>query len=146
MGMKLEIASPCAVPWSSMSGDDRVRFCGQCRMNVYNLSELPESRASELVREAEGRVCVRFYQRRDGTVMTADCPAGRARRLGKRALALAAALVSVIAGTIFVSSSDRSELAPSRLAERFMDLFRARTTRVVAGEMPPPPPVRPARS
>src|SRR5262249_21676769 len=51
--------------------------------------------AVALLREKEGRLCVRLHRRPDGTVMTADCPRGRPgllRRLGRRLAAAAAAL------------------------------------------------------
>jgi hypothetical protein len=35
---RIEIASPCTVEWDSMTGDDRSRFCGQCKLNVYNIA------------------------------------------------------------------------------------------------------------
>ncbi len=70
----LVIATPCKAPWSAMSGDDRVRFCHDCRLNVYNLSAMTRAEAEALVREKEGRLCVRFYRRKDGTVLTRDCP------------------------------------------------------------------------
>jgi hypothetical protein len=69
---QIEIASPCTVPWSSMRGDDRVRFCGHCRQNVYNIDGFGRDEARRLVAR-EGRVCVRIFRRSDGTVMTADC-------------------------------------------------------------------------
>lgn len=73
----IKVASPCSVPWSSMTGDDRVRHCGQCQLSVYNLSTMPTKDAAELLRSAgQGRVCVQFFRRRDGTVMTDDCPTG----------------------------------------------------------------------
>jgi hypothetical protein len=73
----VKVAAPCPVPWSSMSGDDRVRHCGQCQLNVYNLSAMSTKEAAEVVRSAaKGRVCVQFYRRKDGTVMTDNCPKG----------------------------------------------------------------------
>ena len=59
-----------------MEGDERVRFCDECELNVYNLSDMPEEEALKLVEEREGRLCLRFYQREDGTVLTSDCPVG----------------------------------------------------------------------
>ncbi len=82
---QIRIASPCTADWSAMSpadDADRVRFCAACRKNVYNLSGMPREEAEALIRAREGEVCVRLYRRRDGTVMTDDCPVGlrRARR------------------------------------------------------------------
>jgi hypothetical protein len=76
----LRIASPCQADWDEMAGDERVRFCGRCEKNVYNLSAMTRDAAEALVSEREGRVCVRFYQRQDGTLLSADCPAGVERR------------------------------------------------------------------
>ena len=77
---ELRIATPCRADWDDMQGDDRVRFCGRCQKNVYNLSAMRRDEAEALVREREGRLCVRFYRRHDGTVLTADCPVGVERR------------------------------------------------------------------
>ena len=76
--LQLKIASPCPASWDDMEGDDRARFCPECELNVYNLSAMTEEEALKLVKEREGRLCVRFYQRRDGTVLTTDCPVGAA--------------------------------------------------------------------
>lgn len=76
----VRVASPCPAAWSLMVevDGDRVRFCDQCRMNVYNLSAMTELEAERLLRRHEGRLCVRYYRRRDGTILTQDCPVGRA--------------------------------------------------------------------
>src|SRR5437868_12561871 len=81
----LRIATPCTADWDEMAGDERVRFCGKCEKNVYNLSAMTREAGEALVREKEGRMCVRMYQRTDGTVLTSDCPVGvRRERLRAR--------------------------------------------------------------
>jgi hypothetical protein len=70
---RIEIASPCTVPWEGMRGDGRVRFCGQCRQNVFNVEALSRAEAQRLIADREGRVCLRLLRRPDGTVVTADC-------------------------------------------------------------------------
>src|SRR5262245_16139304 len=85
----LRIASPCSQSWEEMSGDERVRFCGACRKNVYDLSSLTREQAEALVLAREGQVCVRFYRRADGTVLTADCAVGGRRVRRVRGLLLA---------------------------------------------------------
>jgi hypothetical protein len=70
---RIEISSPCSVPWEGMPGDERVRFCGQCRQNVFNIDALSRDEARSLISRQEGRVCVRMLRRPDGTVVTADC-------------------------------------------------------------------------
>lgn len=87
---RLQVASPCEVPWESMAGDAQARRCGQCQTTVYDLGALDRAAAEALLRRHEGqRVCVNFYRRADGRIQTRDCPrepfpAGRAIR-GRRA-------------------------------------------------------------
>ena len=91
----VRVASPCPARWADMTGDDRARFCAQCQKHVYNLSEMTAEDASDLIREKEGNLCVRFYQRADGTVLTADCPVGAAA-VWRRVKRLAAAAVALL--------------------------------------------------
>jgi hypothetical protein len=75
----LRIASPCSASWDEMRGDERVRFCAQCKLHVYNFSSMKRVEIESLLVRTEGRVCVRFYRWPDGTVLTSDCPVGMAR-------------------------------------------------------------------
>ena len=52
----LKIASPCSANWDEMYGDERKRFCGECKLNVYNLSGMTHYDAENLLRNAEGRM------------------------------------------------------------------------------------------
>jgi hypothetical protein len=91
----LRIATPCTADWDLMAGDDRVRFCGLCEKNVYNLSAMSRAEAEDLVRAREGRLCVRLYQRSDGTVITSDCPVG-VQRIRARIAAMTASAALVL--------------------------------------------------
>lgn len=73
---QIKIASPCSADWDRMEGDDRVRFCGECKKNVFNLSEMTRRDAEALLKETNGNLCARIYRRTDGTVLTEDCPVG----------------------------------------------------------------------
>lgn len=82
---EIRIASPCLANWDDMEGDERARFCRQCRKHVYNLSALTADSAAALIREKEGRLCGAIFRRADGTVLHADdCPAGLAARQWRR--------------------------------------------------------------
>jgi len=99
----LKVASPCHADWDEMQGDDQVRFCQSCRKNVYNLSEMTGDEAQALVNRLEGRLCVRFYTRADGTLLTQDCPVGLAavrRKLVKKLSYAAAVLLSCASGLL----------------------------------------------
>jgi hypothetical protein len=74
----LNVASPCKASWNAMAGDDRARFCGLCEKHVYNIASLQAAEVEDLIRRTEGDFCARLYRRRDGTVLTADCPVGAA--------------------------------------------------------------------
>lgn len=87
---EVRIASPCSADWNAMKGDDQARFCSQCNKNVYNLSAMTTQQAESLIRAKEGDVCVRYYERADGTVMTADCPVGVRKKRVKKAVFVAA--------------------------------------------------------
>ena len=63
--MELRISSPCPKSWDELVGDDKIRYCGQCRLNVYNLAEMPKEEVEALVRKTEGRLCGRLYMRGD---------------------------------------------------------------------------------
>lgn len=70
----IDIASPCTASWDAMKGNAQVRHCGDCNKNVFNLSAMPEAEAAALLAtNTSGDLCVRFYRRSDGTVMTSDC-------------------------------------------------------------------------
>lgn len=78
---EITIAAPCPVTWNTMQGDDRVRHCGQCQKNVYDLSELTAAEVVELIQTNEGQLCIQLFRRADGTVITADCPVGMRWRI-----------------------------------------------------------------
>src|SRR5215467_14976203 len=91
----IRVASPCPASWEKMTGDDRVRFCQECKLNVYNLSEMTRLEAEKLIANREGRLCVRFYRRADGTILTRDCPRGL-QALTARVSRIAGAVVSAM--------------------------------------------------
>jgi hypothetical protein len=72
----VKVASPCQAEWKWMYGNARVRFCPQCNLNVYNLSSMSKEEAELLILQTEGQLCVRFYRRKDGTILTSNCPVG----------------------------------------------------------------------
>jgi hypothetical protein len=89
----IEVASPCTQSWDAMTGDAKRRYCGECRLHVHNLSAMTRVEAEDLLKKADDRVCVRFYRRADGTVLTRDCVPARAtiqRRLRRLRVAAAA--------------------------------------------------------
>ncbi len=149
----IRVASPCNASWDGMEGDARVRNCALCRKHVYDLSGMTRVEAEGLVRGREGRVCVRFFRRADGTVLTADCPVGlRAlrRRMALLGTALAASL-AVVLGIGAAARAARDGGDGRSLRERieaFFGIFRVPAPRCgpIMGDIvaPPPTPSLPA--
>jgi len=96
---RIQVASPCPADWDAMAGDNRVRHCDQCDLDVYNFSEMTSAEIKRLVAASRGqRLCGRLYRRADGTVLTRDCPIGlqvRIRRVSRRVGAALSAAMSV---------------------------------------------------
>lgn len=117
----ISIASPCSVPWESMAGDERIRFCQKCNLSVYNISELSSKEVVDLL-ELQNHLgsklpCMRLFKRADGTVLTGDCPIGvrrleHVRRLWRR---IAAALLGFFTFMHPARAGDDQPPSPSRL-------------------------------
>ena len=90
---RVKIAAPCSAEWDQMFSfeGERIRFCSQCNLNVYNLSGMTRRDAEALITRTEGRLCVRLYRRADGSILTENCPIGL--RAIKRRVTWAAQLV-----------------------------------------------------
>jgi hypothetical protein len=133
----VRVAAPCRTDWEKMVGDERMRYCGQCSLHVYNLSGMTKREAEGLVANAEGRLCVRYYSRADGSILTRNCPVGL-RALKQRVSRIAGATLSAVIG-FFAGLGLNFGLTPA-------------PTRHVMGTMavpvelkrtPPPPPTVP---
>lgn len=94
----VDVASPCSADWDGMEGDEKVRYCGECRLHVFNLSAMDLEEAAEKVSQATDRLCVRFFRRHDGTILTQDCPVGVERKACSRRAVLRATTVVASAG------------------------------------------------
>lgn len=105
---KLRVASPCSVPWETMTGDERIRHCHSCKMNIYNISEMTKTEVENLIGKREDRICIRLYKRADGTVLTKDCPVGF-RAYQKRVARFAGAALTAILGLFSVSFGQRTD-------------------------------------
>jgi hypothetical protein len=116
------IAAPCEATWERMAGDERVRYCTACDLNVYNLAEMTCEEIRELVARTEGRLCARLSRRADGTLLTSDRPSAfRAlrRRMSRLGAAAGAALVgasSILHGCATLGERSTMKLAVEQTA------------------------------
>lgn len=157
---EIPIASPCplASDWSSLSGSDQKRFCGQCSRHVYDLSEMTEAAARSLV--YKDHVCVRYSHDAQGQILH------RGHRMHQAALALGAALATAPAHASTAPSEEPGwlpwlvEMASSwwsttevmpplerpTLTQPVLDPTRDRIVPYqTLGGVPPPPPDLPVR-
>lgn len=135
---QVRVASPCKADWNEMLGDERVRFCLSCEKDVYNLSSMAKDDAEALLRERLGDdLCIRFYQRADGTILTADCPVGvKKKRTKKLALAVAGAgAMAAAAATMFM----RDTCTPTLGAVAGGAMYQGEVTPVNVEPTPVPP-------
>lgn len=97
----ISVSAPCKADWNKMLGNDQVRFCQECKLNVYNLSGMSREQAEDVVRAKEGNLCVRFYRRADGTVLTQNCPVGIKaikQKVARTATAIISATIAFFTG------------------------------------------------
>ncbi len=118
---QIRVASPCGAAWDGMTGDERVRHCADCDRKVYHLSGMTREAAEALLMQHEGRLCVRFYQRADGTVLTQDCRVG-ASRARKRMAWIAAAVAAVLGAVGLGAAMNREQIAESTRDSRLRQI------------------------
>lgn len=112
----LQVASPCSMSWEEMEGDSKMRYCKSCRLNVFNISEMDVEEAAELIANSTDRLCVRLYRRRDGTVLTQDCPVGFRAAVRRRMAAFAGSLavgVGMLTSLVFRPAARQAPAPPT---------------------------------
>jgi len=119
-----------------MQGDERVRFCGECKKNVYNVAAMTREQATALLFGNE-TVCARFFRRADGTILTADCPVGAKKKLRRR-IAL-----GVGAGVAFAATGAMAAAAPTMGEAQMVQGATAIEIETAMGTVAPPAKTRP---
>lgn len=121
---RLRIPTPCKADWDSMIGNDQVRFCEHCNLQVTDLSAMTRPAAMRLVAQSQGRLCVRFIERPDGGVLTRTPDklyriGGRASRLAAGAFSATLSLSTAAAQTRPASAGQ--SIAPVELVQTEVD-------------------------
>jgi hypothetical protein len=154
--MNLILSSPCPKRWTDLVGNDRIRYCGDCKLNVYNLAIMRPAEIEALFRKTGGRLCGQLYVRNDRTATLRDCPPGRSGVLRRRIAKAAAAFLALAVGLAFrgMDRPETSGLPPWMQAvanwiEPEKPLPPAGPRPMMLGGIrcvpstPPPPPVQP---
>jgi outer membrane biosynthesis protein TonB len=112
----------CPIPWTTMRGDERERFCSKCSRTVVNVSLLTVAqREALLANPPPGGLCVAYYQRLSGENVSAENPLtpfeskrivewGVAAASLTAAAALAVQLAPATAGSLVDNTQDLAAL------------------------------------
>ena len=125
-----------------MPGNDRIRFCGRCDLNVYNLTVMSREEIDALVRSRNGRLCGRLYLRGGRKATLRDCAGGRRVKLARRAVALAVLLVIGAVSWMLrrVDEPDRSIHPPLiRKVLNWIEPEQKQIRATMVGSLCPPP-------
>lgn len=106
----LTITSPCTADWNSMIGNDQVRFCEHCNLDVHNLSLMTRNQAQRLIARSNGRLCVRYHRDSAGQPLTLPVR-HKLHRIGRRVSRIAA---GAFTATLSVSSAVAQNSASSQ--------------------------------
>lgn len=143
--MKLSIGTACPMSWESLRGDDRVRFCERCRLNVYNLADMAEDEVGDLVERTEGRLCGRLYVREEGFATVRECGWARQRRWMRRVAMSAVVLILSGFGLTLAGAAGSSRVSGTVGAwvTRCLEhLGLIQQPRILLGDITPSLPVR----
>jgi len=98
----VRVAEPCPMDWRQLPGDGRVRHCGQCGLDVTNLSAMTGAEAAAFLAAPAvgGRRCVAYEPAADGGPKTIDYRRTdpTRRRVGWRAVTALSAIVAMAIG------------------------------------------------
>jgi hypothetical protein len=106
----ITIPAPCTADWDSMIGNDQVRFCEHCSLDVHNLSLLTRNQAQQLVTRSKGRLCIRYHHDSTGRQITLPV-AQKLHRIGRRVSRIAA---GAFTATLSVTSAVAQNSANSQ--------------------------------
>lgn len=69
---QIQIPKPCPSDWEEMTGNDRMRYCEECKKHVYNLSKMSRREAEALIATRRGNLCARIVRQPDGSILTEE--------------------------------------------------------------------------
>ncbi len=107
----ITVPSPCKADWNAMIGNDQIRFCQHCSLDVHNLSLMSRHQAERLVANSKGRLCIRYLRNPAGGLATIPI-SQKLHHIGRRTSRLVA---GVFTATISITSAVAQNAPVSRL-------------------------------
>ncbi|HET6890438.1 MAG TPA: ankyrin repeat domain-containing protein, partial [Pyrinomonadaceae bacterium] len=123
---RIQIKEPCNSDWDSMIGNDQVRFCEHCSLTVHDLSKMTRKRARRLIAKSNGRICVRYTRRPNGSLVTKAVPQ-KLFQIGRRASRIVAGAFSAtlsFSGAITATARERSNVYQGRAVLAYQNQSR----------------------
>ncbi|MCE9594547.1 MAG: hypothetical protein K8S98_10160 [Planctomycetes bacterium] len=145
--LPLRIQAPCSKTWGELQGDEKQRYCSECRLHVHAAAQLTRDEARELVSRSESRICMRVQYDPSGTPIFRDstiAPTARrpASRFASWALSAAVGLLAACSGR---SSEQEQPNDPNTGGEASNKMGKVAPPELlgdVATPAPQPPPER----
>lgn len=135
--MRLRLVRGCDMPWEMMTGDARVRHCGACDREVYDLRAMdPDEVEAFIAARREKLPCMRMHIRPDGRYQDGPCVPAARRRLVR---ATATAVGLGLAGIISLLSAETS--AVDEAVRASMPVRATFDARAFVEPPPEPPPL-----
>ena len=128
---KIRVEDPCSQDWHQMIGNEEVRFCTHCAKSVNNLSAMTRRDAMRLVRQSNGRLCIRYIQHPETDApVFADQLIQISRRVPRVAAGVMSASLSLSAFAYAQGGANRvrTEQVPSPQAENPAAVVAVKTT------------------
>ena len=114
-----KLSFACPMPWTTMTGSERWKYCTLCGHHVTNLSLLSAAERAALVERAKTeRICGTYYLRLSGEMVTPDAPLTSRERQGIKqvGVALLSAAAMAIASGCVSTAAPKNILAPPQVA------------------------------
>lgn len=127
----------CPIPWGSMRGDEKERYCSKCSRTVVNLSLLTEDQRIALLAAARpGELCVAYFRRLSGEGISAETPLTRSEsralmQFGVTALALGAVALSASRAPAIAQTSLAAQQSIATVAAQTRDQVVDRSRQLV---------------
>lgn len=104
--MRLRLVRGCDMRWENMVGDARVRHCGACDREVYDLTAMSADEVEAFVEARQHDLpCVQLHARPDGRYQDGPCAPAQRRNLKRAALAAAGLGLSGLLSVLATESS-----------------------------------------
>ena len=119
-----------------MTGNDQVRFCSHCAKDVHDISAMTRAKAEKLVKNSNGKLCVRYVKNPHGKLITAPPKLTQIKRRATIAAGVLATSLTLSA----LAYAQGKPIQPKQNSnqtqkEKFQNSEQAQTSAIISGEI-----------